>query len=181
MKSIIFFLVIVLCLFFNKDSYSQNNSKIKFGVSGFYEKSGASALVPEKQNVFNYGAQIDYRVGDSKNLIETGVVSLTRRFGFGDEVYNYFQVPMKYKREVSYLYFAVGGYADVFYSTKNYNGLKSRVNKEIKYGYLLNIGVHQNIYDKWNLFIVLETTNNLTGKEKFTNYGVGFGVNYILK
>ena len=170
-----------MALFFNMDTYSQNNSEIKLGVSGFYEKSGASALVPDKQNVFNYGTQIDYRLGNSKNLFESGVVSLTRRVGIGDEELSYLHIPIKYKRELSFLYFAVGVYTDIFYSAKNYNGLESRLNKETKYGYLLNIGIHQTFYNKWNLFVVLETTNNLTGKEKFTNYGVGFGINYVLK
>lgn len=177
MKSIVFSLVIVSVFFLKRECYSQSNSKIKFGVSGYYEKSGASALVPDKQNVFNYGSQIDYRLSDSKKLIESGIVLLTRGLGVGNEQYKYLQIPVKFKVEILFFYFAMGGYADIFYSN-NYD--TSIFGKKTKYGYLLNIGAQKNIYDNWNIFIVAESTNNIVDEE-FSNYGIGIGINYVLK
>lgn len=172
-------IVFILVMVFPYKSWTQiqKSSKIRAGISGFYEKSGAFALVPDKQKVFNYGGQVDYRLGNSKKLIESGVVLLTRRVGIGDSRCDYIQIPIKYKMEFLFFYFAIGGYVDVFYG---YEGGRLYVEKGNKYGYLFNLGIQQNIYENWNLFIVLESTNNIT-KEQFNNYGVGFGVNYVLK
>lgn len=153
-------------------------SKFELVIISLYEKSGASALTPSKQEVFIYGLCFDSRIKNSKSFVASGIIFTKRHLGINSSKSYYLQIPIKYKLKFSFFYLGIGAYADLFYG---FSGNENNYDKKTNYGYLLNAGVQKNITKDITLLFMLNSTNNLTGNAKFSNYGAGFGVSYILK
>ncbi|OFY86751.1 MAG: hypothetical protein A3K10_10105 [Bacteroidetes bacterium RIFCSPLOWO2_12_FULL_31_6] len=171
-------LLLLILLFYCREIHSQDQDSSKFiiGIKGLNEMTGATALVPDKQKVYNYGLLTIYRLGKSKSSIESGVYLIKRKIGIGDYSFNFVHFPIKYKINFYIFYFSGGLYLDRYFGHNN-----NKFDSETNYGFALSLWLEKNIYKRVGILLELESTSNLTGQEKFANYGIALGIKYALK
>ena len=171
--------ILVILLLFSQILTAQNdtliianNYKFKVGVKGLIENSGAFYLTPETKRVYNIGAQVIYKLGNSKSSIESGVYYYTRSFYISDQyvyaesIYRNIHLPINYRLDTRIIYFALGFYVDYLLVTeiiepwKNNELLKN--DKNLIFGYNVNIGLEKAISPQFSFFVEIEGCDNLT-------------------
>jgi len=199
-------IILILFLAFSTPLFAQNDTLIinndykwKIGVKGLVERSGIPSFAPANERVYNYGAILSYKLGKSRNFIETGVYSFTRMFSadFISITQRNIRIPLSYRLETKSIYFTVGFYGSyLIYKDPHATlpvYLEKNKDREVNLGYSLSLGIEKNVSSNISIFIEFESLNDLTSaylntrykslsfvdnNASYLNYGVAIGLFY---